>query len=145
MAEQQKYLDFGRMQLPYIHTGNTEGKSTLTTNKAYPWFSIEEVREWKSFNYDSMSSQFGRPLEETYLKADPMPDSPPNPAETEPMVKDRIYKYVTVRVNRMLQSSLDNKCMRSKLQSEAHSRISNRRWLSCSSDKRQVSTRREFH
>nr|KMM69767.1 hypothetical protein CPAG_06081 [Coccidioides posadasii RMSCC 3488] len=77
-------LDYLAVAPPALPTEETN-KTPNTTNDQYNWRQINSVGQWSEFTYASIMQHYGTLLQQVQIASEPMPNSPPQPINTEPM------------------------------------------------------------
>ncbi|KAL2359619.1 hypothetical protein RJZ56_007527 [Blastomyces dermatitidis] len=64
--------------------------------------------QWSEFTYAHIMQLYGTLLQQVQIENEPMPNSPPQPINTEPMFAVRFTTYVQSRLRRALRSSFQH-------------------------------------
>lgn len=107
MANTQSLLDYLMVAPPGLPTGNTK-KTPNTTNDQYNWRQINSVGEWPEFTYAHIIQRHGAMLQQAQIASEPMPNSPPQPINTEPMFAVRFAIYIQSRLRRALRAGFQH-------------------------------------
>ncbi|QSS63834.1 hypothetical protein I7I51_00894, partial [Histoplasma capsulatum] len=93
MANAQTVLDYLRVAPPGLTTEETN-KTPNTTNGNYSWRDINNVGDWSEFTYAHVMQRYGNLLQSAQIAGEPMPNSPPQSINTEPMFAVRFTTYI---------------------------------------------------
>ncbi|OJD21716.1 hypothetical protein ACJ73_06940, partial [Blastomyces percursus] len=66
------------------------------------------VSRWSEFTYAHIFQRYGNLLQQTQIAGEPMPDSPPQPINTQPMFAVRFTTYVQSRLRRALRAGFQH-------------------------------------
>ncbi|PGH30700.1 hypothetical protein GX50_06513 [[Emmonsia] crescens] len=102
MTNNQTLLNYLMVAPPGLHTQNTN-KTPNTTNPSYGWGDINSVNQWPEFTYAHIMHHFGNLLQQVQIASEPMPNSPPQLINTEPMFAFRFNTYIQSRLRRALR------------------------------------------
>ncbi|OJD21916.1 hypothetical protein ACJ73_06741 [Blastomyces percursus] len=103
MAAFRTLLDYLMVAPPGLPTKETN-KTPNTTNDQCNWRQINSVSVWHEFTYDHIRQRYGHLLQQVLIESAPMPNSPPQPVNTEPMFAVRFTTYVQSRLRRALRA-----------------------------------------
>jgi hypothetical protein len=103
IANNQRLLDFLMVAPPGLPTEETN-KTPNTTNDQYNWRQINSVGQWSEFTYTRIIQRYGTVLQQAQVASEPMPNSPPQPINTEPMFAVRFTTYIQSRLRRALRA-----------------------------------------
>lgn len=107
MANTQTLLDYLRVAPPALATEETN-KTSNTTNDNYSWRDIKNVGHWSEFTYAHIMQHYGDLLQQVQIASEPMPNSPPQPINTEPMFAVRFTTYIQSRLRRALRAGFQH-------------------------------------
>lgn len=107
MANAQTVLDYLRVAPPGLTTEETN-KTPNTTNGNYSWRDINNVGDWSEFTYAHVMQRYGNLLQSAQIAGEPMPNSPPQSINTEPMFAVRFTTYIQSRLRRALRASFQH-------------------------------------
>ncbi|KAM5442976.1 hypothetical protein MferCBS31731_001849 [Microsporum ferrugineum] len=107
MANNQSLLDYLMVAPPGLPTGNTI-KTPNTTNDQYHWRQIKSVGQWPEFTYAHIIQRYGTMLQHAQIASEPMPNSPPQLINTEPMFASRFTTYIQSRLRRALRAGFQH-------------------------------------
>ncbi|KAK2768361.1 hypothetical protein FQN54_000215 [Arachnomyces sp. PD_36] len=102
MADHQTLLNYLMVAPPSLPTQNTN-KTPNTTNPNYDWGDINSVGQWPEFTYTHIMHHYGILLQQAQIASEPMPNSPPQPINTESMFAVRFTTYIQSRLRRALR------------------------------------------
>lgn len=71
-----------------------------TTNHAYSYLDIHELRTWQNFNLPTILQQYQHVLANALIAADPMPISPPRPVTGESVLRAQVCEILRARMRR---------------------------------------------
>ncbi|EDN02432.1 predicted protein [Histoplasma mississippiense (nom. inval.)] len=103
MANNQALLSYLMVAPPALPIQNTN-KTPNTTNPNYSWGDINNVGQWAGFTYAHIMQRYGTLLQQAQIESEPMPNSPPQPINTEPMFALRFNTYIQSRLRRALRA-----------------------------------------
>ncbi|KAK2809755.1 hypothetical protein FQN50_003600 [Emmonsiellopsis sp. PD_5] len=107
MANPQRLLDYLMVAPPGLPTQETN-KTSNTTNDQYNWRQINSVGPWSEFTYASIIQHYGTLLQQVQVTCEPMPDSPAQAINTEPMFAMRFNTYVQSQLRRALRAGFQH-------------------------------------
>ncbi|OJD14690.1 hypothetical protein AJ78_04981 [Emergomyces pasteurianus Ep9510] len=107
MANTQTLLDYLMVAPPGLPTEDTN-KTPNTINDSYSWRDIENVGHWSEFTYTRIMQHYGNLLHQVQIASEPMPNSPPQPINTEPMFAVRFTTYIQSRLRRALRAGFQH-------------------------------------
>ncbi|OJD24728.1 hypothetical protein ACJ73_03907 [Blastomyces percursus] len=102
MANNQTLLNYLMVAPPSLPTQNTN-KTPNTTNPNYSWGDINSVGQWPEFTYTHIMHHYGTLLQQVQIASEPMPNSTPQPINTEPMFALHFNTYIQSRLRRALR------------------------------------------
>lgn len=103
MANTQTLLNYLAVAPPGLSTQETN-KTPNTTNDRYSWRDINSVGYWAELTYAHIIHRYGHLLQ-VQIASEPMPNSPAQPINTEPMFAVRFTTYIQSRLRRALRTS----------------------------------------
>nr|KMM68889.1 hypothetical protein CPAG_05212 [Coccidioides posadasii RMSCC 3488] len=107
MANTQRLLDYLMVAPPGLPTEETN-KTPNTTNEQYNWRQINSINQWSEFTYAHIIQRYGTLLQQTQIARELMPNSPPQPINTELMFAVRFTTYVQSRLRRALRAGFQH-------------------------------------
>ena len=82
-------------------------KTHNTTNNRYSWRDINSVDHWAKFTYAQITHRYGNLLQ-VQIGSEPMPNSPAQPINTEPMFAVHFTTYIQSRLRHALRAGFQH-------------------------------------